>query len=161
MFFLYSSLNIRGRRKGGSLHKWHWGYISLKFSLANISYYDANWRICYQILGFPTLYKLKKWRRPLPVPVIHICWTYINTCWTKPNDVGLFDRPVTFRMRVRYVAGSRCHLFVYYAMRHILCSPLCNIMIRKNKIRSQCIYGPINCTFFYSYYTVSFFLAPP
>ena len=66
------------------------------------------------------LYKLKKLRRP------YLCqlFTYINTCWTKPNDAGHFDWPITIRKRANYVAGSRCHLFLYYAMRHYLCSPL-------------------------------------
>ena len=47
----------------------------------------------------------------LPVPVIYICCTYINTCWTKPNDAGHFYWPITIRKRANYVAGSRCHFF--------------------------------------------------
>ena len=60
----------------------------------------------------------------LPLSVIYICCTYINTCRTKPNDAGHFDWPITTRKRANHVAGSRWHLFVYYAMRHNLCSPL-------------------------------------
>ena len=116
----------RGRRRGGSLHKWqckwHLWYIFLKFFLANIYYYDAYWRICYQISGFPALIQTQKIKTTLPVPVVHACSTFINTCWTKLNDAGLFGRPITFRMRGKYVAGSRCHLFIYFAMIYNLCS---------------------------------------
>ena len=42
----YKQFRLRGRRRGGSLHKlrckWHLENIFLKFSLANIFYYGAN-----------------------------------------------------------------------------------------------------------------------
>ena len=40
------------------------------------------------------------------------CWAFLKT--NHIQDEG------------KYVAGSICHLFVYYAMRHDLCSPLTN-----------------------------------
>ena len=65
----------------------------------------------------------------LPLPVIYMCCTYINTCRIKPNDAGHFDWPITIRKGANHVAGSRWHLFVYYAMRHNLCSSLSTIFV--------------------------------
>ena len=121
-----TQLTVKGQKKGRLI-----AYIAMQMALMIffflnclrpiffITMLTAEYVIRFRI--FLLLYKLKKWR---PVPVIHAFSTYINTCWTKPNDAGLFGRPITFRMRAKYVAGGRCHLFVYYAMRHNLCSPL-------------------------------------
>ena len=69
----------------------------------------------------------------IPLPGLNICCTYINTCRTKPNDAGHFDWPITTRKRANQVAGRRWHLFVYYAMRHNLCSPF-----KKNILHNIC-----------------------
>ena len=61
--------------------------FSFKFFIC--FFYDDK-IICLSLFGFQT-FTLKK---ILPLPVIFIGCNYFYSCWTKPNNKGLFEWPI-------------------------------------------------------------------
>ena len=47
--------------------------------------------------------QLKKLRQPFILPVIYLYFTYLNTCWAKPNDLGPFHCLITIEESSFYV----------------------------------------------------------
>ena len=70
---------------------------------------------------FLLLHKLKKLCWP-PQCLLFTSTKTVSTFLSQTKCCYTFDGPIENRIRAKYVAGVRGHLFVYYAMRHSLCT---------------------------------------
>ena len=88
-----------------------WGKILMQTILAQNFLKIFSGRYFSFCMPTEEFYINLKRKTTLPLPVIYICWTNVNTCSTKRNDPSHFDWPITVG-KVASVSRKIVNLFV-------------------------------------------------